>query len=77
MAAQIETLVRDALANGSLIGRGYGKTITVAGKRRYTIRVQSDIFRVVQNDYPDWFYYPDLVSEITEAVAWWRAQRKA
>lgn len=75
MAATIEQLVAEALEHGSLFKLGHGRTITVAGKRRYLIRVQSDIFASVQmrGELTPW--YPDLTPAIDAAVDAWRAAR--
>jgi hypothetical protein len=73
MAVEISTLVDQALEHGSLYGLGYGRTITVAGKRRLLIRVQCDIFGRVHSRGAATPYYPDLLEAIDPAVDAWRA----
>lgn len=61
------------LEGGSFIGAGLGKTVTVAGKRRHSIRLASDTFNVLYGEPP--IYYPELEPELTAAVADFRARR--
>lgn len=73
-AVTIEQLVDQALTHGSLFKLGYGKTITVAGKRRLLVRLQVEIFgRVHGLSGESSYYYPDLVPAIDAAVDAWRA----
>jgi hypothetical protein len=76
MATTLGRIVDDALTHGTLVGCGYGKTLTLEGKRRYTIRVQCDVFRALYTtppDEPSTFFYPDLASRVIDYVASWRA----
>lgn len=77
MAASVPLLVGQALEHGSLQGLGYGKSITVEGKRRITIRVQCDIFAAVHSRGDVQLYYPELAPAINAEVDSWRAARRA
>lgn len=71
----VAELVPLCLEHGSLHGAGYGKTITVAGRRRWTIRVTSDICGALWTGTSSDPCYPDLAPAIAEAIAAWRAAR--
>lgn len=74
LAERVQELVDDALAHGGLVGHGYGRTLTLDGRRRLTIRVQVDIFDAVYGRQMGWSYYPDLAGLIDDAVARWRRE---
>jgi len=74
----VDAVVTDALERGSLIGTAsYGRTLMLDGRRRFTIRVQSDVYRQLYDFAQPGAYYPDLTEAIRAAVASWRAQRDA
>lgn len=73
--AELVQLVDQALEHGSLYNLGYGRTITVAGKRRLLIRVQCDVFASVHGRGQVSLYYPELAPAIDAAVDAWRAAR--
>lgn len=73
---RIRQLVDDCCDRGHLPAATWGKTMTLDGRRRYTIRLQVDIvssafFRSSR----DHVYYPDLTGLIDQAVDEWRASR--
>lgn len=71
-AVTIELLVDQALTHGSLYNLGYGRTITVAGKRRALIRLQVEIFGRLRDRGGSSYYYPDLVPAIDTSIDAWR-----
>jgi hypothetical protein len=75
----VYVVVNDALTYGSLLHRdaGYGRSLTLGGKRRITIRVQADVFRAFYSPETGPPYYPDLQPAIRAAVDAWRETRHA
>ena len=75
MAVTVEQIVDQALEHGSLFNLGYGRTLTLEGKRRLLIRVQCDIFASVHGRGQVNLFYPELAPAIDVAVDGWRAAR--
>lgn len=70
---EVGAIVDECLDGHGLVGRGRGRTMTVGGRRRYTIRVQSDIYGKLWTNTGGDPYYPDLEAAIVAAIAAWRA----
>lgn len=69
LEAKVRELVSCVWQRGSLQGQGYGRTMTLDGRRRVTIRVQVDICDAIMGRQMGWSYYPDLTGLIDDAVA--------
>lgn len=71
MTTTVAQLVAEAMEHGSLFAAGRGRTVTVAGRRRYTIRLQNDIYGAHYGI--GIHYYPDLAEQINRALTDWKA----
>lgn len=69
LQAKVRELVEYVVEHGSLQGGRYGRTMTLDGRRRYTVRVQVDVVDALLGHPSGWSYYPDLAWLIDDAVA--------